>query len=94
MRTGLVFLLTLVLVAPALAIAGVAAGGVWAPLGLMAAGSLLIRTGRATLGHVAEAVPSFGGIRLRIQAVVWSVVIVAAILVAASTAWLVWRLVG
>ena len=93
-RPVLVFLLILLVVAPMIAIAGVVAWGNWAAVGLMVAGGLLVWSGRRALVPIRESVPTFGGIQLRMKAVVWAVVVAAGLLTAGSAAWLGWRLAG
>jgi hypothetical protein len=92
-RPILVFMLTLVVVAPVIAIAGVVAWGNWTPSGLMIAGALVFWTGRRALDS-ARTAPTIAGIRLRMLAVLWIVIVVAALLSAGSAFWLGWRLVG
>ncbi len=93
-RPIVVFLLTLLAVAPIVAIAGVAAWGNWAPTGLMVAGALLVWSGRRALVPIRESVPRFVGIQLRMKAVVWMVVVAAGLVSAAGAFWLGWRIVA
>lgn len=93
-RPVLVFLLVLLVIAPVIAIAGIVAWGNWAPAGLLVGGLLVFWTGRRALVPIRESVPAFGGIRLRMQAVVWMVVLLAAAIAAGAGFWLGWRLVG
>lgn len=93
-RPVLVFLVTLVVAAPMVAIAGVVAWGNWAPTGLMIAGLMVLWTGRRALAPIRQSAPTIGGIRLRMQAIVWMVVGVAALITIASAFWLGWRLVA
>lgn len=92
-RPVLVFVLTLVVVAPVIAIAGVVAWGNWALTGLAVAGALVFWTGRRALQSV-RAAPAIAGIRLRMVAVLWMVIVVAGLLATGSAVWLGWRVVG
>jgi hypothetical protein len=92
-RPVLVFVLTLVVVAPVIAIAGVVAWGNWTPTGLMVAGALVVWTGRRAL-ESARAAPTIAGIRLRMVAVLWMVIVAAGLLTAGSAFWLGWRLMS
>jgi uncharacterized protein YggT (Ycf19 family) len=94
LRPVIVFLLVMVIIAPSIAIAGVVAWGDWAPTGLMVAGALVVWSGRRALVPIRRWVPTFGGLQLRMKAVVWMVVVAAGLLTAGSAAWLGWRLVG
>lgn len=87
----LVFALTLLLIAPVIAIAGVAAWGSWAPFGLMVAGALVAWTGHTALESV-RAAPSIAGIRLRMLTAVWMVIVAAGLLAAGAAVWLAVRL--
>ena len=93
-RPVIVFLLTLLVIAPIVAIAGVVAWGNWTPTALMAAGTMVFWTGRRALVPIRANAPTIAGIRLRMLAVLWMVIIAAGLLAAASAFWLGWRLVG
>ncbi len=93
-RPVIVFLLLTVVVAPIIAIAGVVAWGDWTPIGLIIAGALVVWSGRRALVPIRQSVPAFGGLRMRMKAVVWMVVVGAGLLTVASAAWLGWRLAG
>ena len=96
MRAGpiIVFLVSFVVVAPVIAIAGVVAWGNWTPASLMVAGALVVWTGRRALVPIREWVPAFAGIQMRMKAVVWMVVVAAGLLSASAAFWLGWRLTG
>jgi hypothetical protein len=93
-RPIIVFLVTLVVVAPIIAIAGVVAWGNWTPTGLMIAGALVVWSGRRALVPIRESVPQIAGIQLRMKSIVWMVVVIAGLISAASACWLGWRLVS
>ena len=93
-RPVIVFLLLTVVIAPIIAIAGVVAWGDWTPTGLMIAGVLVVWSGRRALVPIRQSVPAFGGLRMRMKAVVWMVVVAAGLLTVGSAAWLGWRLAG
>lgn len=93
-RPVIVFLLVVVIIAPIIAIAGVVAWDDWTPTGLMVAGALVVWSGRRALVPIRKSVPAFGGLQMRMKAVVWMVVIAAGLLTAGSAAWLGWRLAG
>ncbi len=93
-RPIIVFLFTFVVGAPVIAIAGVTAGGNWTPASLMVAGALVAWAGRRALVPIRESAPDFGGIRMRMIAVVWMVVVTAGLLAAGSAFWLGWRLLA
>lgn len=84
-------MLTLLVVAPVIAIAGVVAWGNWAPFGLGVASWLVFWTGRRALPAVRRSAPAIGGIRLRMLTVVWMVIVIAALLTAGAAFWLGWR---
>ncbi len=88
----IVFLLVTVVIAPIIAIAGVAAWGDWTPTGLMVAGALVVWSGRRALVPIRQSVPAFGGLQMRMKAVVWMVVVAAGLLTVGSAALLGWRL--
>ena len=90
----IVFLLVTLVIAPIIAIAGVVAWGYWTPTRFMVAGSLVVWRGRRALGPIRQSVPAFGGLGMRMKAVVLMVVVAAGLLTAASAAWLGWRLAG
>lgn len=92
-RPVLVFVLTLMLIAPVIAIAGVVAWGTWTPIGLGAAGWLVAWTGYRALPSVQRS-PAIAGVRLRMLTVVWMVIVAAGLLTAGSALWLGWHLVG
>lgn len=93
-RPVLVFLLSLLVIAPLIAIAGVVAWGNWVPTGLLAAGLLVSWTGRRALVPIRAVVPTVGGIQLRMKTIVWMVIVVAGLIAATGAFWLAWRLVG
>lgn len=90
-RPVLVFVVTLMVIAPLIAIAGVAAWGTWAPIGLGVAGWLVAWTAWRALPSIRRS-PTIAGIRLRMLTVVWMVIVAAALLTAGSAFWLGWRL--
>lgn len=94
LRPIVVFLLTLLIVAPIVAIAGVVAWGNWAPTGLMVAGLLVFWTARQAVVPIRASAPAIAGVRLRMLAVMWMVIVGAGLIVAGSAFWLGWRLVG
>ena len=84
----LVFVLTLGVAAPIVAIAGVTVGGGWGALGLIAAGGLVALTAWRAI-PVVQATVGWRPRRLRMLAVLWSVWVASALLALGALVWLV-----
>lgn len=87
------FVLTLGIIAPLVAIAGVTSRGAWVPAGLMVAGALVFWTARRALVPI-RSVPMVAWLRRELLILLWLVIVIAATVTAASVFSLGWHLVG
>ncbi len=86
----LVFLATLVVAAPAVAIAGTLIEGPGRPFLLAVAGAMVAFTGWRAIRQVRMTAPAVGGTRMRMLAIAGIVVAVALLFAAACVVWLFW----
>jgi hypothetical protein len=88
-RTHLVFVVTLAVVGPVLAIAAVATGGRWAPAGVAAAAGLVAASAFASFLSLRRQPQGASALRMRMMGVTASVSVAAGILAIGCTIWLV-----